>query len=399
MNKRKRGNFTPDHDGQWMCAPTLTGHACVPYNPTNVAGQEYKTALFDSLADCEKSRCGEQPSLYAMDRDTQSLMWQYLDPQTLRMLSSHDVKSKQMVAEQLAIASLAEELSDTFFLVLEIPPITFSHIVEATPAIERFWSRFSRILLHPENVIELEGGRLAMKIILDTLWEYPDVMKLGKTSLLNMISKDTDALNYIRASWPDSSRGLMWILTGAEPESIAEFERAGLLDWTLSRFTSQIPSFEVADLILLLMDINSDSPRPFNRSVLSAMNERFKDTWKNSVDSPSVAELLLFLIDTKVDYDTLMVALDIARQIYRIPGDPVFLESLASTISNVDSDVSIVDEILSVMVSKLRQHNPLLLQDALHQTSASLPLTTAAANQLPAYSAILPYPESDSDPD
>lgn len=288
----------------WTCIQSLVGPVCVPVHKSDNV-DEPSTPIFKTEAECQASREFKSPcpsSEYAItQRDVLEVVWDYLDAETLGVLSSHDVKSKEILSDQLAIAEAAEHLRDTFFVVASI------EYEDDLKYMSKFWKRFKRSIMNPRNAIEFESGQLAMRLIMSDIDEQTTKLTTNNDSMLLEWVRDCDEfVDFVCETWPDQSRVLMWYLTEANSYIICQMRH--MLDFTDTRWIKTLNCEESTSLIHHMIDRNA-----FDADILKSFSVMFSglDYCNSGKAAECLVRLALALITDKSNDGILQIANDL----------------------------------------------------------------------------------------
>lgn len=160
---------------RWECIPSLAGPVCLPWN-----GTETKNPTFESIDECQASRCYSRAKRLLGSRDVLQHLGPFMDTSSLASVSDMDPYASSALSNQLALAVDSDKIRDEFFSSI---PLDYRG-----PG--PWWDLFETTLAHPESkrdeIVAVTALRKIVRDIADS-YRLDQPIDIPSTSMFNLL--------------------------------------------------------------------------------------------------------------------------------------------------------------------------------------------------------------------
>lgn len=286
MNRSAKKPRIVPKPGKWACVSALQGHKCSEWDAKlSLDGVEY-----DSLEKCEKSACATSPSDYKFEcRDLFNTLASFLDANTLRTMSGNDPATRARLADELAIASLSEDLVDGFWLSANIDRVSGP----TYDALRRYWVKLLHAVTEPTDEIEQEAGVLALTNIASEIKRNMNKISGQKSLLVRSIREAPKFVERLSMLPLEVRSPILWFSTEGDRDWIMNL--LPLLD-TSERWIRAF-SGPMTYLTNRLVEYFRSKGKPFDPELLTQIMDVYWDRSGWNVNEASAINISSSLLD------------------------------------------------------------------------------------------------------
>lgn len=370
--KRRKLDDASNDALEWACIPTLSGPRCAKPEPFN----EYKH-WFKTEADCLQSDCYRTEEQILHSKDVSRLMAQYLDIDSLNLLTIVDPYAAADLADEIAVAKRADGMMSYLGLGREV---VRKHVVDVLSS--RQLSPSAEI----DKSLEKRAAQMALAEYVDLISNDQETMRVFPGDFRDFVLRgDPSLFDLVAELFPHRLALLSWKMV--DSQGMNAFKMAPYLDMTQTSWPDRLNRDGVLNVLSAWLT-RGNVDRDQMRVVVQRLNDNF-DTWKvdrwaRSPLSSAFINLGISVLDP--DLESTDEQMDIVAQIIDKTKQnvPEFVDDLVDVIERLrpplsDSQDNLLASLITVIMSGVEDYGEIMAAMNKSNLSRTSPRSTTAA--------------------